>query len=281
MGKGGVAKKASEIWKAMSEVDKAPFQTKFNEQLAAFREYQQSDSYVKPERQAKRNRGEKKSKKQKDPNAPKKLCGGAYGIFASEVRARITADNPGKAVSVVAKAIKAEYDALSADQKKGYQAQYEEKKAAYQVAFQEYCEKKKLEPTAEEGSEDGEDAEESEDGEDAEEKEDDVDAVVLSEATPQKKRKVETSPQKKEKAAPAPAPAPAQQKKEKASKASFNNTDPLLAEAKKEGLDLKLKTMMEKPEFARKGSQVLLDALRKAGGKVAEAKADLKRRMYI
>eukprot|EP00746_Dinoflagellata_sp_MGD_P120742 gnl/MRDRNA2_/MRDRNA2_56150_c0_seq1.p1 gnl/MRDRNA2_/MRDRNA2_56150_c0~~gnl/MRDRNA2_/MRDRNA2_56150_c0_seq1.p1 ORF type:complete len:280 (-),score=102.64 gnl/MRDRNA2_/MRDRNA2_56150_c0_seq1:64-846(-) len=50
IGRGGVARKASEIWKAMSEADKAPWQAKFQEQLLAYKKYKASDAYVKPEK---------------------------------------------------------------------------------------------------------------------------------------------------------------------------------------------------------------------------------------
>eukprot|EP00746_Dinoflagellata_sp_MGD_P166379 gnl/MRDRNA2_/MRDRNA2_96215_c0_seq1.p1 gnl/MRDRNA2_/MRDRNA2_96215_c0~~gnl/MRDRNA2_/MRDRNA2_96215_c0_seq1.p1 ORF type:complete len:200 (+),score=60.59 gnl/MRDRNA2_/MRDRNA2_96215_c0_seq1:143-742(+) len=74
----------------------------------------------------------------------------------------------------------------------------------------------------------------------AEKDEEEVKAA-LAEASPQKKRKVATP-------------------------------DSVMDEAKQEGLHLKLKGMLENPKIVSKEPQVLLDALRKAGGKVCEAK---------
>jgi len=53
---------------------------------------------------------------------------------------------------------------------------------------------------------------------------------------------------------------------------SAEGSDNVMDDAKKEGLHIKLKAMLENPKISSKGSQFLLDALREAGGKVADAK---------
>jgi len=85
--------------------------------------------------------------------------------------------------------------------------------------------------------------EESE-AEDAGSDEEDSDAVAKAVVSPLKKRKSE-------------------------------NSDSLMDVAKKEGLHMKLKAMLDNPKIASLGSQALLDALRAAGGKVPDAKKAL------
>merc|ERR1719345_96411 len=53
IGRGGVAKKAGEMWKAMSEAEQAPWQKKFQEHQVAFQKYKASDSYQAPEKKQK------------------------------------------------------------------------------------------------------------------------------------------------------------------------------------------------------------------------------------
>jgi len=141
----GVAKTASTVWKLMSEADKAPWESKFKEALAAYNAYKNSDSYVKPEKKAKRGDGKKKKK---DKNAPKKPAGGGYGVFFNEKREDFKQAAVAKSdVSFGggAKLAGEAWKAMSEEQKKPYTDKYMAKQAEYAAAMAVYKEKKAAE----------------------------------------------------------------------------------------------------------------------------------------
>lgn len=99
----------------------------------------------------------KRSKK--DPNAPKRLVGGAFGCFLAANREAFAKQCPGSAVTGVTKLASAKWKEASEADKKKYQRQYEDKKAAYEKAMESYV------PPAEEAEEEalkGEDESEEE-----------------------------------------------------------------------------------------------------------------------
>ena len=85
--------------------------------------------------------GKKKTRKTKDPNAPKRGKN-AYMLWLAENRSRITSAlvEAGKdsKVSEVSKVAGEEWKALSDDEKMPYQKEAAEQKAAYQKAMEEY-----------------------------------------------------------------------------------------------------------------------------------------------
>merc|ERR1712146_878603 len=96
----------------------------------------------------------------KDPNAPKKPAGGAFGVWLAENRASITKSLPaGHKITDVTKAAGEQWKKLSDATKKPYEEKFQKKQAEYKAALEEY--KKTL----------GEDAEEEEEEDQDEEKE--------------------------------------------------------------------------------------------------------------
>merc|ERR1719195_1481453 len=141
-GKGvaAIAKKASELWKAMSDSEKKPWEIKFNEANAAYGAYKNSDSYVAPE---KKERRLKSDKLEKDPDAPKKPVGGAYGIFSNEKReefTKIVEAKGEKGFGPVAKMTSEAFKALSDVQRAAYEEKFKEAQARYQKALAAYNE---------------------------------------------------------------------------------------------------------------------------------------------
>merc|ERR1712113_1100798 len=109
----------------------------------------------------------KDGKKKKDPNAPKKPAGGAYGVFLAENREKILKSLPTDHKMVdVAKAAGAQFKSLSEAAKKPYEEKYQKLAAQWKIAMEEY----KKTHGAEDGNEDDDDDdEEDEEGEDEEE----------------------------------------------------------------------------------------------------------------
>merc|ERR1712048_1363536 len=88
----------------------------------------------------------KDGKKKKDPNAPKKPAGGAYGVWLAENRPKIVSSLPqGRKITDVTKAAGVEWKALSDAAKKPYEAKYAKKQGEFEKAMEEY---KKANPDA-------------------------------------------------------------------------------------------------------------------------------------
>merc|ERR1719356_1470473 len=70
------------------------------------------------------------SKKQKkDPEAPKRPAGGAYGCFLAKHRETFTKECDGKPVTAITKLAGERWKELSPEQKKPFEDEYEAKKA--------------------------------------------------------------------------------------------------------------------------------------------------------
>jgi hypothetical protein len=136
-----VAKKASETWKAMSDTEKEPWVKKYEEHKAAFEAYKNSDGYVAPERKSNKRKQGDEPAPAKDPHAPKKPVGGAYGVFANEKReefAKQAAATGDAGFGAGAKLASAAWKELGAEERASYQAKYEEAKAKYEKDLAEY-----------------------------------------------------------------------------------------------------------------------------------------------
>jgi high mobility group protein B2 len=165
-----VSKMASEAWKKISDAKKAPFQkkyedakVKFDKDMAAFLaaggEKVKGAAALRSEK-----RKAKEGKKKKDPNAPKKPAGGAYGVFLAENRAAIIKTLPaGHKITDVSKAAGAQWNALSDAAKKPFQDKYLKKMEEFKAAMEEY--KSKNADAEEDEEEDEEDEEEEEEEE--------------------------------------------------------------------------------------------------------------------
>ena len=80
--------------------------------------------------------GQEKTKK--DPEAPKKPAGGAYGVFLAKHRADFAKDCQGQPATAVTKIASGKWKALSEEEKKSYEAEYKVKLEAYQEAMKAY-----------------------------------------------------------------------------------------------------------------------------------------------
>merc|ERR1711920_1106812 len=152
-----VSKLAAEEWKKVSEAQKATYQKKYDDVkakfdkdwaafLAAGGEKAKGTRALRTEK-----RKEKDGKKKKDPNAPKKPAGGAYGVFLAENREKIVKSLPaGHKMVDVAKAAGAQFKSLSEVAKKPYEEKYQKLAAQWKIAMEEY----KKTHGAEDGEED-------------------------------------------------------------------------------------------------------------------------------
>ena len=168
-----ISKMAGGAWKKLSDKQKAPYQTKYEEAKAQFDKgmaafLEAGGEKTKGARAlASEKRKAKSGKKVKDANAPKKPAGGGYGVFLAENRATITKSLPaGHKITDVAKVAGARWKALSDAMKKPFQNKFAKKQEEYAAAFAEY---KKTLPADAEDEEDEDDEEEEEEEEREEE----------------------------------------------------------------------------------------------------------------
>merc|ERR1719265_2134954 len=168
-----VSKMGGEAWKKLTATQKAPFQKKYVEAKAKFDKdmaaYLAAGGEIAKGARAQRTEKRKaKAKQKKDPNAPKKPFGGAYGVFLAENREKITKSLPegSNKTTDVTKAAGEQWKKLSEKAKMPYQDKYDKKMKAYFVAFEEY--KKNLPEDAEEDEDENEEEEADEDEEESE-----------------------------------------------------------------------------------------------------------------
>jgi len=137
-----VSKLCSERWKKLSDAQKAIYQKKYD---AVKEKYQKDlEAFEKAggvkEKVTRKGKDEKvKGKKVKDPDAPKRPGGGAYGVFLAENRDAIIKTLPkGYKVTEISKAAGAKWKALSEKEQKPYQEKYQKKNEEYKAAMEEY-----------------------------------------------------------------------------------------------------------------------------------------------
>lgn len=187
-----VSKMCSVEWKKLTPEQQAPYQQKyeaakkkFDEDMAAFLAAggvkQKGATALRAE---KRKAKAGKKKKEKDPNAPKKPVGGAYGCFLAKHREAITKECAGKAATEVSKVAGERWKKLSAAEKEPFEKEYAAKSEEYKKAMESY-----VPPAKEEDEEDDEDEDEEEGDEDEEAAE-----------SPAKKAKTDKAAEKAEKA---------------------------------------------------------------------------------
>ncbi|KDD76594.1 hypothetical protein H632_c168p1 [Helicosporidium sp. ATCC 50920] len=81
--------------------------------------------------------GVKKTKKDKDPNAPKRSLS-AYFMYSNDVREQVKADNPGITFGEVGKKIGEQWAGLSAKEKEPYEKKAAEDKKRYEKEKEAY-----------------------------------------------------------------------------------------------------------------------------------------------
>jgi len=134
-----IARRAGELWKAVSEDVRKPFEEKAArlkaEYEAAMQEFKADGGVV--VRKSKKDKGDAKPKK--DPDAPKRPAGGGYGVYLNEHREEIKKTLPADhKITDVSKAAGAKWKSLSETEKKKYDDKYQERKLEYDTALQEY-----------------------------------------------------------------------------------------------------------------------------------------------
>ena len=108
-----VTKLASEKFKALSEEDKKIYQEKFVAAKAKYDEDMKAFLEAGGEKKAAKKKGKKDIKKKKDPEAPKKPAGGAYGCFLAKNRAAFMKECSGQPVTAVTKLASAKWKDLT------------------------------------------------------------------------------------------------------------------------------------------------------------------------
>jgi high mobility group protein B1 len=159
-----VSKIGSEKWKALPQAEKDKYQKKFeaikekyDKDLEAFKA---AGGEVEKKKRKGKDDGTGKRRK-KDPDAPKKPAGGAYGCFVAKNRAEFMKQCPGKPASEVSKIAGAKWKTMSAAEKQPYEDEYQKKKVAYEAAKAEYA-KKNPAAAADDAEEDDDEEEEEE-----------------------------------------------------------------------------------------------------------------------
>merc|ERR1712039_521501 len=103
---------------------------KYDKDMAAFLEGGGVKEKGITAQRAEKRKAKEEERAKKDPNAPKKPVGGAYGVFLSENREKIVASLPKDHKMVdIAKAAGVQWKAMADAAKKPYEAKYEKKKA--------------------------------------------------------------------------------------------------------------------------------------------------------
>ena len=133
-----ITKLASEKFKALSEEDKKIYQEKFVAAKAKYDEDMKAFLEAGGEKKAIKKKGKKDIKKKKDPQAPKKPAGGAYGCFLAKNRAAFMKECSGQPVTAVTKLASAKWKELSDEDKKIYEEEFQKKKEEYQEAMKSY-----------------------------------------------------------------------------------------------------------------------------------------------
>jgi len=141
-----VVKLASMRFKALSETEKAAYQKKYEEAAAQYEKdmaaFLAGGGEKKAVERKRKSDGDdsspKKQKKEKDPDAPKKPVGGAFGCFLDENRAAFIKECAGKPAAAVCKLAGERWKQVSAKEKQRFDKQFEDKKAAYNEAMKSY-----------------------------------------------------------------------------------------------------------------------------------------------
>merc|ERR1712242_168513 len=121
---------AGEVFRKLNDAQKKPYQekyeaakTKFDKDMAAFLaaggEKQKGAAALRTEK-----RKAKEGKQKKDPNAPKRPAGGAYGQFLAERRPEFAKACAGQSITAVSKMASEAWKKFSDAQKKPYEAKY-------------------------------------------------------------------------------------------------------------------------------------------------------------
>lgn len=162
-----VAQMGGAEWKKLSAEAKKPYEKKYLEAKATYdkelQSFKDAGGVLEKGITAKRSekRKEKEGKKKKDPNAPKRPAGGAYGAWLNANREAIKKQLPsGHKITDVTKKASELWGKLSTEEKKPYEDKYQKLADEYKKAMEEW--KKTAGADAEEDEDDEEEEEEEE-----------------------------------------------------------------------------------------------------------------------
>merc|ERR1712037_966768 len=137
-----VVKLASERFKSLSDSEKSDWEKKYKDAQAQYEKDMEAFLAGGGEKAAikrKNNDDTASSKKQKkDPEAPKRPAGGAYGCYLAKNRESFTKECEGKPVTAISKLAGERWKELSAEDRKPFEKEYETKFAAYQAAMKDH-----------------------------------------------------------------------------------------------------------------------------------------------
>jgi len=270
---GDIARVQSDRWKTMSADEKGKYEkqaadakAQYEKDLAAFKE---AGGVVGQKRQdkkaAKQAKADKAAKKEANADKPKKPAGGGYGVYVKKNREEITKSlPPGHKCTAVSKAAGERWSALSAEDKKPYEEEYQQLKAQYATELKAWSEAKGISADVKDEEEDENEDEEKSSPHKAEAKKASPKKRVAGES----KQKAESPPAKKAKATGTG--------KNKEAEGPKIPAD-IIEKAKQSNLDGALTNLASRQDIADKNfaADKLLDALQKSGGLVNKAKATL------
>lgn len=137
-----VVKLASEQFKALAAPETAKWQALYEKAKKQYDTDLSAFLAAGGEKKAVKRKGDKLDKKgkkaKKDPEAPKKPAGGGYGCFLNKNRAAFMKECEGKPITAVSKLAGERWKAMSAEEKKPFEDEYQTKKAAYAKEMESY-----------------------------------------------------------------------------------------------------------------------------------------------
>jgi len=140
-----VTKLAGERFKKLGEAEKEKFQKKYLKVMEQYKKDMEAFLAAGGEKKVSKRKGKdddgdgkKRAKKDKDPNAPKRPAGGAFGCFLAAKRPTFQKSCAGKPAVEVTKMAAEAWKTMSAADKKPYEDDYEVKKAKYEEAMKAY-----------------------------------------------------------------------------------------------------------------------------------------------
>lgn len=162
------SKKCAERWKTMNEKEKQRFQT------MAEKDKKRYDSEMANYKPGKNEKGGKKRKRAKDPNAPKRSLS-AFFWFCNDERAKVKETMPEASVGEVAKELGRRWGDISEKDKAKYEALAAKDKARYEKESNAYKNKKPKAAAKSSKKADSDDEDEEEEEEEEEDDDDDDD----------------------------------------------------------------------------------------------------------
>jgi len=137
-----VVKLASERFKALGEAERAEYEKKYKEAVVQYNRDMEAFLAAGGEKKAPKRKGKDEEgntkRRKKDPEAPKRPAGGAYGCFLAKHRAEFQEQCKGQPASAVSKVAGEKWKQLSEEEKKPFEEEYAAKREAYQAAMKDY-----------------------------------------------------------------------------------------------------------------------------------------------